>query len=88
MFNDTVAAKFSTHARIKHGIVAYRSTFLRPNVCEKIHQFLSNTKKDAHKRKLVLLFCFTVYILNSQWLFATDMTHCPASLLAYAAAAA
>ena len=30
------------------GIVAY--TFL--NVCEKIHLFLSSTKKDAHKRKL------------------------------------
>ena len=39
-----------------HGIVAYRSTFLTPNVCEKIHQFLSRTRKDAHKRKLVPCF--------------------------------
>ena len=36
----------------KHGIVA--DTFI--NVCEKIQQFLSSTKKDAHKRKLVPFF--------------------------------
>ena len=35
MFNVTVAAKFSTHAKIKYTDVAYRSTFLRPNACEK-----------------------------------------------------
>ena len=35
-------------------------------MCEKIHQFLSNTEKDAHKdkRKLVPFFCPTVYIFN------------------------
>ena len=36
--------------RLIHGIVAY--TFL--NVCEKIHQFLSSIKIDAHKRKWFL----------------------------------
>jgi len=40
-----------------HRIVAY--SFL--NVCEKIHQFLSRIKKDAHKRKLVPVFCLSVY---------------------------
>ena len=40
-----------------HGIVDY--TFL--DVCEKIHQFRSNIKKDAHRRKLVSFFCITVY---------------------------
>jgi len=46
-----------------HGIVAYRSTFLRPGVCEKNHQFLSSTKKDEkmHTRKLVPFF----YMLHS-----------------------
>ena len=33
-------------------------------VCEKIHQFLSSTKRDAHKRKLVPFFCLTVYIVE------------------------
>jgi len=42
-----------------HGIVAH--TFL--NVCEKNHQFLSSTKKDAHKRKLVPFFCLTVHFV-------------------------
>ena len=32
------------------------------NVCEKIHQFLSRIRKDAHKRKLVSFFCVTVYV--------------------------
>jgi len=27
---------------------------------EKVHQFLSSIKKDAHKRKLVPFFCLTV----------------------------
>jgi len=44
-----------------NGIVAYTSSFLRPNVCDKINQFLPSIKKDAHKRKLVLFFCLTVY---------------------------
>ena len=35
-----------------HRIVAY--TF--PNIYEKIHQFLSSIKRDAHKRKLVPSF--------------------------------
>ena len=29
------------------------------------HQFLSSNKNDAHKRKLVLFFCLTVYIVIS-----------------------
>ena len=41
MFTVTVTAKFSMHAKMK----AYRYTFLRPNVWEKIRQFLSTTKK-------------------------------------------
>ena len=41
MFTVTVTAKFSMHAKMK----AYRYTFLRPNVWEKIRQFLSSTKK-------------------------------------------
>ena len=44
------ASVYSLNFIITHnsyGIVAY--TFL--NVCEKIHQFLSSIKKDAHKRK-------------------------------------
>ena len=55
MFIVTITAKFSTHANKRkiHGTVAYRPTFVRPNVCEKIHQFLSSTEKDAHIRKLV-----------------------------------
>ena len=28
----------------------------------KNHQYLSNTKKDAHKRKLIPFFCLTVYM--------------------------
>jgi len=32
------------------------STVLRPNVCEKIQQFLSSIKKDAQKIKLVPFF--------------------------------
>ena len=63
MFNVTVAAKFSTHAKIKYTDVAYRSTFLRPNACEKNHQFLSSIKKDVQKRKLVPFLCLTVYML-------------------------
>ena len=35
--------------KLKKGIVAY--TFLRPNVCEKIHQFLPGTKKMHTKEK-------------------------------------
>jgi len=36
MFNVTVAAKFSTHTKNQiNEIIAYASTFLRPNVCEK-----------------------------------------------------
>jgi len=57
MFNVTVTAKFSTHAKLKiHRIVAYRSTFVSPDVCEKNDQFLSST---AHERKLGF-FCLTV----------------------------
>ena len=41
-----------------HGIVAY--TFLDRPKDEKINQFLSSIKKDAHKRKLVSFFCLTV----------------------------
>jgi len=32
------------------------------NICEKIHNFLSGIKIEAHKRKSVLFFCLTVYI--------------------------
>jgi len=32
------------------------------NKCEKIHQFLSSTKRDAHKIKLVPFFCLMVYM--------------------------
>jgi len=40
-----------------HGIVAYRSTFPGPNVCEEeIRQFPSSAKKDAQKRKSVPVF--------------------------------
>ena len=45
----------------KHRIVAYRSTFLKSNVYEKIHQFLSSIKKDVCKRKSVPFFCLMVY---------------------------
>jgi len=63
MFNVTVAAKFSTHAKIIYTDVAYRSTFLRPNACEKkIISFCQVLKKDVQKRKLVPFFCLTVYV--------------------------
>ena len=39
-----------------HGIVAYRSAFPGPNVCEEIRQFPSSAKKDAQKRKSVSFF--------------------------------
>jgi len=38
-----------------HGIVAYRSAFLRPNVCEEIRQFLSSIKK-MHAKENWFLF--------------------------------
>ena len=51
-------------------IVAHRSIFLRPNVCEQIHQFPSSTKKDARKTKPVPFFCLiAVYKLVSTNLF-------------------
>ena len=40
-----------------HGIVAYRSAFLRPNVCEEIRQFLSSIKK-MHAKKIGSFFLF------------------------------
>ena len=52
-----------------------RCTFFRPIVCEKIHQFLSSTKKDAHKRifsasQCIYLQCFTRLLRRvcSEWL--------------------
>ena len=56
-----------------HGIVAYTSTVLRPNVCEK--KFSSSCrvlKTDERKRKLVPFFCLTVYesVLVAYWLAA------------------
>ena len=44
--------------------VPAHETFL--NACEKIHQFLSSIKKQAHQRKSVPSFCFTVYKSTSQ----------------------
>jgi len=43
--------------KFKKGIVAY--TFLRPNVCEKIHQFMPGTKK-MHTKEKWFLFCLAV----------------------------
>jgi len=71
-FNVTVAEKkFSTHAKMQqiHGIVAYKSTFLRPNVCEKFFQFLPSTKKMHTKRKLVPCF------LHQRVVFAYEINH-------------
>jgi len=49
---------FNACQNLLYRIVAY--TFL--NTCEKkIHQFLSNIKREAHKRKSVSFFCLTVY---------------------------
>ena len=66
MFDITVAATFSTHAKIKyalHRIVAYRSAFLRPNVCEKkFTSFLSSTEK-MHTKENWFLFSLIVYIV-------------------------
>jgi len=42
--------------------VAYSSTFLRFNVCEKFTSFCQVLKKDAHEWKSVAFFCLTVYV--------------------------
>jgi len=58
MFNVTVTAKFSTHAKLKiHRIVAYRSTFLSPDVCEKMTSFC----QVLHTKENWVFFCLTVY---------------------------
>ena len=43
-------------------------------LCEKIHQLLSSTKKDAHKRKLVPFFCLTVYVFRHVRTFVFPIT--------------
>ena len=48
----------SAYHNLIRRILAY--TFL--NICEKIYQFLSNIKNAARRRKLVPLFCVTVYM--------------------------
>ena len=61
MFNVTVAAKFSTHAKIKYTQLQLVSSGLM--YVKKIHQFLSNIKKnDGSEGKLVPVFCLTVYM--------------------------
>jgi len=59
MFNVTVAAKFSTRAKIKtHGIVAY--TFL--DVCEKNSPVSVPSIKKMHtEENWFISFCITVY---------------------------
>ena len=50
MFNVTVAAKFSTHAKIKYTQLQLVSSGLM--YVKKIHQFLSNIKKRWIRRKI------------------------------------
>jgi len=61
MFNVTVAAKFSTHAKIKYTEL-YLIDLLSLGVTyvKKIHQFPSSTKKMYAKENW-FLFCLTVY---------------------------
>ena len=42
---------------------------------KKIHQFLSSTKKDAHKRKLVPFFCLTMwaFVIVSEHITVRDI---------------
>jgi len=44
-----------------HGIVAYRSTFLRPDVCEKITSFLL-FYKEMHAKENRFLFSASRFI--------------------------
>jgi len=48
------------------------STFV--NIGEKIRQFLSSVKRDAHKRKLVPFLVLTVYVANH---VSLARRHCP-----------
>ena len=61
MFNLTVAAKCSTHAKIKYtqlqliDLLSLGLMFVKKN-----HQFLSSTDKMHTKEDWFLFFCFTV----------------------------
>ena len=61
MFNVTVAAEFSVHAKTKYTeLYLIDKLFLGLMYAKKNHQILSSCKKDAHKRKLVSFYCLTV----------------------------
>jgi len=65
MFHVTAAAKFSTHAKIKYTKLYLTDLISFGLMCvKKIHQFLSSTKQDVHKRKMVPFFLpHGVYLL-------------------------
>ena len=56
MFSVSVAAKFSTHAKIKYTELYLIDTLFRPNVCEKIASFC----QKMHTKENWFFFCLIV----------------------------